>query len=57
MLISIFKMKSFTVDYTASIKEFNTNSLKDDYIRAPFWFLKTRPSELTNNIVRMREKE
>ena len=57
MLISILKMKSFTVDYTGSIKEFNANSLKDDYIRAPFWFLKTRPRELTNNTVRMREKE
>ena len=57
MLISIFKMKSFTVDYTASIKEFNFNSLKDDYIRAPFWFLKTRPNAITNNTVRMREKK
>ena len=57
MLISIFKMKSFGIDYTSSIKQFNFNSLKDDYIRAPFWFLKTRPSELSGNTVRMREKE
>lgn len=57
MLISIFKMQSFTVDYTGSIKEFTFNSLKDDYIRAPFWFLKTRPTELTSNTVRMRKKQ
>lgn len=57
LLISVFKMKSFTVDYTGSIREFTASSLKDDYIRAPFWFLKTRPDYLTNNTVRMRDKK
>lgn len=57
MLISIFKMKSFTVDYTGSLREFTVSSLKDDYIRAPFWFLKQRPDYLTYNLVRMDDKK
>jgi len=56
-LINIFKMNSFGVDYTASVAEFSFTSLKDDYIRAPFWWLKTRSKDLSHNVTRMRDKK
>ena len=37
MLISIFNMESFSVDYTHCLNEFSYSSLKDDFIRAPWW--------------------
>ena len=57
MLISIFNMESFSVDYTHSLKEFSYSSLKDDYIRAPWWKMKTRPDSLTKNITRMVKRK
>ncbi|MBQ3816966.1 MAG: spore germination protein [Clostridia bacterium] len=42
-LIMIFNMKSFGVDYTEALQNPNFQNLKDTVIRAPWYYMKTRP--------------
>lgn len=54
IIIRILSMKSFGVDYTASLKNPNFQSLKDTFWRAPWPFMIKRPS-FNRNIIRSRD--
>ena len=43
LVIQIFSMSSFGIDYTESFTAPNTQSLKDSFVRFPWFLMKTRP--------------
>lgn len=54
MLIHIFSLSSFGVNYTVSLNYASRQSLKDSILRAPWGKMKTRPF-FNSNIIRKRE--
>ena len=51
---SVFSLESFGVDYTSTAARFSAQSMKDTFIRAPWWRMITRPFALTGNKIRQR---
>ncbi len=43
LMLHIFSLKTFSIDYTVSLKKANLQSLKDTVFRAPWRFMKKRP--------------
>ncbi len=56
VLVHIFSLSSFGVDYTFSFRKANFQSLKDTVIRAPWFCMKTRPP-FNRNKFRKGEKK
>ena len=54
LMIYIFSLSSFGVDYTLSLKEASLQSLKDSVFRAPWSFMQKRPT-FNRNLVRKGE--
>ena len=54
LLLYLFTLSSFGVDYTISLKEASLQSLKDSVFRAPWNFMKKRPV-FNHNLVRKGE--
>ena len=51
VLIHLMNVRSFGVEYTSQITSYNSQAMKDNFIRAPWWLMKTRPLfEQKNNI-------
>ena len=58
VLARLMSLKSFGVDYTSYM--LSTESIKnhrDTFVRMPMWKMDKRPSELTNNKIRLRYGE
>ena len=52
ILINILSIRSFGVKYTSQITAYKAQDMKDNFIRAPWWFMKTRPKFSHVNPVR-----
>lgn len=52
LLILIFSLNSFGVDYTSSLSSISPQSIKDTLVRAPWRNMKTRPQGISNNRTR-----
>ncbi|MBQ9965337.1 MAG: spore germination protein [Clostridia bacterium] len=55
-VVRVFSIKSFGVDYTASIRNPDFEHLKDTFFRAPWEYMKTRPV-FNKNIIRARDEK
>ncbi len=56
-LMNIISLKSFGVNYFMNDEKLTPQRIKDIMLRAPWWKMKTRPKQLTNNIVRMKDSK
>ncbi len=57
LLLHLATIDSFGISYTSYMLDYRHISLmKDTYIRAPWWKMKTRPRALSNNTVRLKIK-
>lgn len=52
LLIHIFSLRSFGVEYTSQLTSFKGQEMKDNFLRAPWWKMKTRPVFSKRNKVR-----
>lgn len=52
MIIHILSLESFGISQFSQDKPFNFQRMKDNFIRAPWWMMITRPWSLTKNKVR-----
>ncbi len=48
ILVHLASLRSFGVPYMSPVMPFNTNDMKDTFIRLPLWALITRPRLLVN---------
>ena len=53
ILMHIISLTSFGVDYTLSMRRASLQSLKDTFLRAPWFFMKKRP-DISENKIRQR---
>ena len=56
LLLYVFSLSSFGVDYTISLKKASLQNLKDTVFRAPWTFMKNRPI-FNHNIKRRTDKK
>ncbi|WMJ24043.1 spore germination protein [Paludicola sp. MB14-C6] len=52
----IFSLESFGVAYVLSDEKLTLQNAKDTLIRSPWWFMKTRDKNLTNNTLRQKSQ-
>ncbi len=52
LLILIFSLDSFNIDYTSGLDGISLQSLKDTIIRAPWRRMRTRPNSISENRIR-----
>lgn len=52
LFIHLFNIRSFGVPYMLNLTSFNKEDLKDSFIRAPWWDMRTRPKIISSNIRR-----
>ncbi|NLL71367.1 MAG: spore germination protein [Epulopiscium sp.] len=53
-LIHLFRIHSFGVPFTLDLTSFHLQDLKDTAIRAPWWYMKYRPKQITFNRRRIK---
>ncbi len=52
MFLHLFNIRSFGVPYMLNLTSFNAQDMKDTFIRAPWWDMRTRPKIVSSNIRR-----
>lgn len=55
ILIHMESLRSFGIPYLYPVTPLVINDLKDTFLRAPWWYMRTRPSYLTKNKKRMSD--
>lgn len=56
LLIHILNLKSFGVSQLTKDRNLQYQKIKDTFIRAPWWQMRDRPTVLTDNVTRQKEK-
>lgn len=54
LLAHVLSLRSMGVPHLSAVKKLRFQEVKDLYFRAPWWMMKTRPTEITQNKVRMK---
>ena len=56
LLAHVFTLRSMGVIHVSNVNKLKFQEVKDLYIRSPWWAMKTRPMEISENKVRMKVK-
>lgn len=56
ILIHIFSLRSFGLEFTSQLSSFKPQNFKDTYIRAPWWFMRYRPNFMSENKRRISKR-